>query len=205
MVTAFEASAGDYCHLYEFQFSGGTERYTDAPVDISWGPPSPWTWTALGGHIGYEAIQETAKARSQGVRVTLDGVATTVITHVLGENFIGRTAIIRLAQFSSGTVVADPLTIFDGYMSGDVLINETIGDDSTCRIVTTLTPKMPQFSQVRGIKANLTSHQEHYSGDTFFSHITAVANLKQLWGGYIKTAPVDYPWWPDADGRGGDF
>jgi hypothetical protein len=189
MVTAVQASGGEYCHLYEFQFSGGTERFTDASTDISW---DSQTWTALGGHIGFEGVQELAAIRAQGVRITLDGVDTTIITHVLGENHIGRKALIRLAHFSDGAVVSDPQLIFEGFMNSDFEIVETAGDSPTCSVRTFLTSKIAQFRQVRGIKANQTSHQAHYSADKFFRHITAVADIKQIWGAYVRPG-VDPP------------
>ena len=159
------------------------------------------TWTAI--PISFEGVQETNDLGGSGVNITLDGVDTTSITHVLGENYIGRVAKIYLCHFDSdGTVTSDPLTIFSGYMNGTWTIKEKPQD--TCTVSTRLVPFLSVLKQRRGIKASVHSHQAHYAGDTFFRHIVAIAQKQWHWGGRAgattrRWAPVGPPHTPAGD------
>jgi len=80
---------GVVCHLFELEFSGGTFRFTTAPVDISW---NGYTWSAVGGNLSHGGVTETREFSAQAVRITLDGVSQAVISALLGQSYIGRDA-----------------------------------------------------------------------------------------------------------------
>jgi hypothetical protein len=192
MVTAAQAETGTFCWLMEFAFSGGTDYYATAAQDVLW---SGNTYTALGGNLTFEGVEETFDLQGQGVRLTLDGVDQTIITAILGENFIGRTATIYLAHFAAdGTIVADPEEVYHGLLNSVFTVKET---GQTCSISTFLVSDLTKFNEVRGIRANLASHQAVYSGDTFFRHNTGIKGRKVWWG----PRPV-YP--PGGGGGGGE-
>jgi hypothetical protein len=192
MVTAAQAETGTFCWLMEFAFSGGTDYYTTAAQDVLW---SGNTYTALGGNLSFEGIEETFDLQGQGVRLKLDGVDQTIITAILAENFIGRSATIYLAHFAAdGTITADPEKVYTGLLNTAFSVEET-GD--TCTVSTFLVSDLTKFSEVRGIRANLASHQDAYASDTFFRHITGIAGRKIQWG------PDTYEPPPGGGGGGG--
>jgi hypothetical protein len=379
MQRAILATTGEVFYLFELNFSGGTLRFTTTGHDLSW---SGQTWTALGGHLSFDGVQEQSSLRGQSVPITLDGVNQTVISALLGGSYIGRTAKIYVghivgednevlysedfsqwteintctltsgqtdpfggtaaytladadgAQFTArrtsftptvpqfvvgiwmkygnhanpglwisraagsasitatfvasgvlnsvaysasgglscteyakpepypgdwylvralvdtiatdihycqarpcaaaaadtgnarffgghvafgpeckaysstngaaaagGTIIDAPYMLFSGYMNSSFNITETPND--TCRVRTTLAPRLTRFNQRRGLRADLAVHQHHFSGDTFWRHIAALGNKTIWWGLHPLRADVG-PGWDDEDGHGED-
>ncbi len=195
MVTAATAETGEYCYLLSFAFSGGTLYLTTASTDIDW---SGNTYQAIGG-LTFEAVRETREFTDQSLSVTLDGVDQTVITKVLQQNYIGQTATLHIAHFSSGAIISDPVQLWSGYMNDAWQIRESHGrGGGTSRITTSIVSPFVIFRQTRGIRANVASHSSVYSGDTFFRHLQAIQGRPIFWG----TATVNVSSGETDDGSG---
>ena len=182
MVTAAQSDEGEVFHLISLVFSGGTIFLTTAPHDITW---SGDTYTAVGGHLGFEVVQETTDLTGQGVRLTLDGVDQTIISPLLAQNYIGRTATIRQGHIdSNGDIVVDPEEIFTGLLNSRFEIDESRDPESSGTVIvrTTIISPLVGFRQRRGIRMTLASHQHHFSGDTIMRHISTISSRKVVWG-----------------------
>lgn len=180
MIAAATAGTGEYCYLLSFAFSGGTLYLTTASTDIDW---SGNTYQAIGA-LTFEGVPETRERSDQGVRLTLDGVDQTVITRVLQENVLHRTATIHLAHFSSGAIIADPVQISSGVLSEAWRIREQSNrEGGTTSIETGIMSPFVVFRQTRGIRANVASHSSVYPGDLFFRHLAAIQGRPIFWGG----------------------
>ena len=182
MVTAAKAAEGDLLHLISLAFSGGTLFLTTAPHDVAFDGD---TYVAVGGHLGFDAVQESPDLTGQSVRVTLDGVDQTVISPLLAQNYIGRKGIIRQAHMdSAGVLVVDPVILFEGLLNSSFRVSESRDPDGagTVDVTTTFVSELVSFRQQRGIRATLASHQHHFSGDTFFKHISTISARKVMWG-----------------------
>jgi len=181
MQTAVAAHASEAAHLVVLAFSGGTVRFTDAAQDLLWDGN---TYTALGGLLQFDVIQETSDFAAQGVGMKIDGVSTTVIDTLLSEGYIGRLATIYRCHFdAAGEIVADPVVLFIGYMNDAWQIEEKYSHDrSYCEVSTRFVSPLAKFEQVRGIRADLASHQRYFSTDTFFSHISSTTDRQVNWG-----------------------
>lgn len=181
MDTESAAATGSFAYLISLAFSGGTEYLTTASSDVTW---SGDTYAAVGGHLSFDAIHEVATARPQGVRMTFDGVDQTIISALLGNNYIGRAAKIYLVHFdSSGAIVADPELLFDGLINGQWDI-ETTGD--TVKVSTRVLPPTARFRQRNGIRTSLQSHQAVYANDTIMRHLTALNGKVIVWGRHVQ-------------------
>lgn len=184
MVTAATAETGEYCYLLSFGFSGGTLYLTTASTDIDW---SGNTYQAIGG-LSFEAVHETREFTDQALRLTLDGVDTTIIGNILQENYIGGTATLHLAHFSSGAIIADPAQLWSGYMNDAWQIRESHRrDGGIAKVTTSIVSPFVIFRQTRGIRANVASHSSVYTGDTFFRHLQAIQGREKYWG---QAAPI---------------
>ncbi len=182
MVTAAQAAEGEVFHLISLAFSGGTIYLTTAPHDITW---SGDTYTAVGGHLGFEVVQETTDLTGQGVRLTLDGVDQTIISPLLSQNYIGRVARIYQGHIdSSGDIIADPEEIFNGLLNSAFEIDESRDPESSGTVIvrTTIVSPLVSFRQQRGIRMTLASHQHHFSNDTIMRHISTISARKVYWG-----------------------
>ncbi len=181
MVTAAAAEDGDLLHLISLAFSGGTLFLTTAPHDVVF---SGDTYTAVGGHLGFQVVQESGDMTAQGVRMTLDGVDQTVISPLLAQNYIGRTAKIYQAHMdSAGVLVVDPVLLFEGLLNSSFRVAESRdGDGGTVVVTTTVVSPLVGFRQRRGIRMTLASHQHHYPGDTIMRHVSTISARKGYWG-----------------------
>jgi hypothetical protein len=173
-------------------FSGGTVYLTSAARDIAW---DSQTWSATGGAMSFEAVQETSDLAGQGVKVILDGVTQATISALLSDHYIGHEAKLYLAHLDTdGSVIADPVLLFHGYMNDAWTIKEKRDPSGgVATVETRLVSPLVRLQQVRGIKANQTSHETHYANDTFMRHISALREQDLGWGVGLL-APGWLPW-----------
>jgi len=182
MITAAQTADGDLLHLISLAFSGGTLFLTTAPHDVVF---SGDTYTSVGGHLGFDVVQESGDLTGQGVRITLDGVDQTVISPLLAQNYIGRTAKVYQAHMdSSGALVADPVLLFEGLLNSRFRVAESRDPDGggTVVVTTTVVSPLVSFRQQRGIRMTLASHQHHFSADTIMRHVSTISARKVVWG-----------------------
>ena len=180
MKTAAAAVTGEIFHLFDLGFSGGTLYLTDASNDVLW---SGNTYTAIGG-LGYAAVQENTVLSAQSVRLTLDGVDTSIITRILQQNYIGQTAIIRFAHMATdGTITSNPVIVFQGLMNDAFEVRESFGREGGGATVTTrLVSPFGIAKRTNGIRATVASHSAVFPGDTFWRHTEKVSGRPPLWG-----------------------
>lgn len=204
----------EYAYLYEFEFSGGTLRFTNASFDIDYGGN---TYSAVGGLLQHDQISETQDRRAQGVDVKLSGVDQTVISAILTNNFRGREARIWLIHIDPDTGTHEtPDLVWRGRMNGEFQIEEDRDEDGEAHSVTVSTrivSAMAMLNTVRSVRTNVASHEEmlRRAGqasptDTFFSRIQTLAGKQVYWG---QEAPEESSkhggqTGGDGGGRGGD-
>ena len=181
-----------YIDAYRLWDYGTGIRLTTGSRNVDWDSN---TWYATGGLLSFEAARETTDLSGQSVRVTLDGVSQLAIAAFLAEDYVGGLAELYLAHLDSdGSIMADPVKIFAGYMNHKWTLREHIGEGENYATVSTILmgPAAARFKQVRGIKANLNSHTAHFSTDTFMRHIMALEDGDIGWGVYKASGPADY-------------
>lgn len=187
-LTAIQGQRSEQIHLLELAFSGGTVRFATHPFDVSW---NSVTWSAAGGALSFEGVNETPDISGQRVRVNLDGVSLTAITALLAQNYIGRLAKLYRAHLNPASVIiVDPVLLFLGYMNSPWEITED-WDNAWCKVTTELVSPLAVLEQTRGITADPNSHQAVYSGDTFFTH-TVTKPAGQFGWGIADTVPVQF-------------
>jgi hypothetical protein len=184
-----QAQQSDVVHLLALEFSGGTARFTTGAQDLTW---NSQTWYAAHGGMTFAAVTETPDPSGQRLRITLDGVNLTAITALLAESYIGRLGTLYRAHLTpSGSVVADPLTLFVGYMNSAWDISED-PENGWCKVETELVSPLNVLDQVRGITADPNSHQAMYSGDTFFAHIATKPEGNFTGWGIAEKVPLKF-------------
>lgn len=182
MQTEVAAQQGTIVHLIELVTSGGTTRLSTTPVNLSWNSE---TWIGIGGVMLFDVVAETADEKSSGVQLSLSAVDQTIIAAILNNHFRGRSIKIWLAKLDSdGAVVADPLLIFSGFQNAGWRLSESRDDrgGGTAEISTRAVSRTAELAQSRGIKSNLTSHQQFYPDDTFFQNVPNIAGKPVNWG-----------------------
>lgn len=190
MLTDIAAQTAEEIQFIELAFSGLTTRMVTAAKDVDW---NGLTWQAVGGILEVEAFSESSEDDSAGLRMTLSGVSQAILAQILGQNFRGRAAKVWYAHIdaTTGLVIggnAGPVLMFDGRMNESWDVNETHGDFGAgdVTIATRLSARINEISKIRGIRTNVTSHQNcgitGVTTDTFFSLVGSLVGRKVFWG-----------------------
>lgn len=97
-----------------FDFQSGVVRVWTGLGDKTWDGN---TYTGLGNLGSVSPIEESTDIRANGVSFQLNGVPSTMISTVLGDNYQGRAVKLWFAALdATGAIVADPYLIFSGRM-----------------------------------------------------------------------------------------
>lgn len=183
-VTAITAAVATRVFLIEFAFSGGTVRWTTAPVNLSW---NGFTWTAVGGALNIGEVSESADPTSGGLNLTLSGVDLSAVGLILTNNPRGRTANVYLAFVTgAGTITTTPLLYFSGFMNTPFGVTEQRparqGEPASVQISTRLVPRLVELQRLRMVACDELTHSRFADYDTFFRPVGALAGRQILWG-----------------------
>lgn len=180
-LAAAQSQRAEIFHLLSLAFSAGTIRFTTGPNNVDW---MGYTWSAAGSAMSFEGVNETPDPSGQRLKITLDGVSLAAVSALLSQNYIGRLATLRRGWISAaGTIIADPVILFTGYMNSPWEVSED-WDNRWAKVETEIVSPLAVFNQVRGITADKTSHQRFYPTDTFFAHIVDKPSGEFGWGVY---------------------
>lgn len=197
MNTAVAAETGAVVYLIEINSSDGTTRINTSATDISW---DSQTWTAVGGLLVWDGVQELADLRAQGVTLTLSGVEQSILAEILTYHMRGRAAVINLAHIATdGTIVSDPYEIFSGYLNDRWTVRDTRDEaGGTVTISTRIVSRIAIMERSSPVLCSLSSHREMLRrsgatgaalGDTFFTKLPAVVAEPTYWGTINPTGP----------------
>lgn len=166
MQTALESDHVEFLIFAELDFDSGTERYTSAGMDLSW---NGYTWKGLGGLASISEIRESTTLEAIGVRLSLSGVPTAMISLALQDNPQGRVATLWLAVFDSdaGTLVDTPMAEYVGRM--DVL--QIVRGSQQCTINVNVESRLADFARPSNGRYTDPDHQERVPGDKFFEFV----------------------------------
>lgn len=182
LATDIAASTATFVHLIQLHFSGGVQRISTGSEDLSW---AGQTWTAVGGALGFNAVQESADLSAGTIELQLSGVDQGIIEHLLAETYIGRSAKVWLAHLdaSAGTVIDTPLMLFSGFMNGGYTVSDVrpVDGHGTCTIALRCTDTLSVLDERRGFQTNEISHQSVFAGDRFFQHVNVLAHKNLVW------------------------
>ncbi len=183
---------GEFVYLYQLVHSGGTIRLTNASMTIQ---ALSQTWTAIGGGLVHDVIQETSDRRGQGVKLSLYGVDQTIIAAILSNNFRGHPFQIHLLHFDPDTGVQDtPDLLVEGRQNSDFTIIEDRDPSSQesggiVNVETRITADMSEINQIMSVQCSIASHEEmlRRSGvvapdDKFFARVGTLMNVEVVWG-----------------------
>lgn len=172
-----ELATNDFtmAHLVRMKFSYSTFRYTDYVSDLQ---SSGGNYTAIGHFLDIGSPQETQELRVGTINVTLSGVERSFISLFLNNDWINReVSVDRALISSSGTIIANPFTIFEGYMS-QFQVSES-GDKSD--ITVAVSSHWADFDKKAGRNTNNNSQQYFFDLDKGFEYASSI--VKDLkWG-----------------------
>ncbi len=174
---AAEQRAGWLVHL---ALDSGDVRLWSGIGDLAW---SGDTYQGV-GHLGaIEPIRESPDLASQGLRLTLSGIPSSLVSIALGEHYQGRAARVWYALFDSAwALIADPVQVFGGRV--DVMRLADGAETATIELTAENVLAASAHAEPRFYTD--ADQQAEYPGDQFFEFVPEMVEKTVVWGG----APV---------------
>jgi len=158
----------DQVHLIQFTIGSTIYYRTTAYFDLVFDGN---TYTAGADLLAIPSITESSTVATSTVNFSIEGASQTFISLFFNNDHIHRPVkIIRGYLTDAGALVANPYTIFLGYISG-YAINETT---TTSKISINVANHWANFEMKRGRRTNDNSQQQIFNGDKFFEFSNAM-------------------------------
>ena len=143
------------------------------------------TYTGLGDLLSISEIKETSDVSATGINVALTGVKSSLIAVAKNHEYQGRELTVRLGAFDdSGSLIADPVIIFSGFM--DTMTISEAGEYSTITI--SVENKLVAFERSRVRRYTAEDQKIDHPTDKGFEYVTAIVEKEILWGRPTGTA-----------------
>lgn len=136
------------------------------------------TYIGVGNFGGITAVEESSDIRPYGVKLTLSGIPTEMISQAIGEHYQGRDARLYLALLNDQhQVVNDPVLIWRGRMDHmDVEMGEQAVISLNCE------GRLADWDRPRVRRYNDADQKSRYPGDRGLEFVAAAAEKELFWG-----------------------
>jgi hypothetical protein len=159
----------------EMDFASGVARYVTAGASIAW---NTYDWLAVGNLIDIGPIEETSELSASGIKLTISGVPSSLISLALGEAIQGRRITIWFGLIdSAGALIDTPVKEWEGRM--DVMsVKDTAG---------AATIEMTCESRMAALLGSVTrrytdeDQQAHFPGDDIFKFVPQMTEKVLGW------------------------
>lgn len=151
----------------------GAGNYTDDESNV---------WQGIGGIINIEGVDESIDTAARGIKISISGLDTALVTSVLEEAYQGRRAEMRLGFWNRAlnTVVFTDEPVWKGTLDTD---ESTITGKST-QLTMFCEHRMVDILRKRELR--YTDRDQQFlnpgEGDTGLSHIEAIMDKTIAWG-----------------------
>jgi hypothetical protein len=137
------------------------------------------TYTGLGDLLSISDIKETSDISATGINVSLSGVKTSLIAIAKDQDYQGRELTVRLGAFNeSGSLIADPVIIFSGFM--DTMTIAEAGAYSSITIA--VENKLVAFERAKVRRYTAEDQKIEYPADKGFEFVTSIVQKEIFWG-----------------------
>ena len=154
-------------------------------------------YVGAGSLLTIGEISETTEIAANGVRVTLSGVTSPLITKARDEDYQGRELKVLLgAMDASNGVIDDPIVVFSGFMD-TMTINES-GDIATIQV--SVENRLIEFEKTRVRRYTAEDQKIDYPNDKGLEFVAEMAEKEIVWGRNRVGASGG-----SGGGEGGDF
>lgn len=159
----------------ELQLSSGTIRLCSAPYSMTW---NGQLWVGFGRLGSIEPIKETTTLEVTGLKMSLSGVDSAVLSTAFNEHVQGRTALLYLALLdASYAVLPDPIQEFRGRI--DIMQIDDTGADGTISL--TVENRIADFKRPNVRRFNSADQQALFPGDRFFDFVPDMQEKSIVW------------------------
>lgn len=164
---------------FETEFDSSTLRLSETNWDMAYtGDAGPVTYLGNGWFKGFSAVRENLEAAWDGVTVTLTGVASSLISLVLGqtsEYLIGTLYLVLLD--ANEDIIADPIIMFRGYLD----IPAITLDPESSEITLSYENLLSNLSASKDFRYTKESQALFFTGDLGFDYVPSLQDWEFVW------------------------
>lgn len=136
-------------------------------------------YVGAGTLLGVSDISESSDVQANGVRVSLSGISSSMITKARDEDYQGRELKILLgAMDSSNSVIADPIVVFSGFM--DTMMINDAGESAVISV--TAENRLIEFEKTRVRRYTAEDQKIDYPNDKGLEFVAEMAEKEIIWG-----------------------
>jgi hypothetical protein len=187
LITALQQTVLRPAILVHIDCSTGPVRLWSGVGDLAW-PASPAVvWSGVGAFGGISPITETRDVRAEGIKLTLSGIPTDMVSLALSDAQPGREVNAYLAMFdASDTIITDPFLSFSGLTDSIELFEG--GDTST--IVVSAESALIRLQRANESRFTHDDQQIRFTGDLGFEFNEQLQELALQFGPLGQGVPT---------------
>lgn len=175
MQSAISATEVSPILLFEGVFTSGNVYAWSGYGTISWNGQS---WTGTGTLLSVSEVSENSDTAATGASVTLNGIPQDLISLALAECQQGALGKIYFGVLSNGSVLADPIILFEGKL--DV---PTIDEDAEFASITiTYESRLINLERPRVTRYTKEDQIRLFHGDKGFDYVPSIQDQRITWG-----------------------
>ncbi len=136
-------------------------------------------YIGAGNLLSVGDISESTELQANGIRISLSGVSSVLITKARDEDYQGRELKILLgAMDSSNSMIADPVVMFSGFMD-----TMTINDAGETAIISvTAENRLIEFEKTRVRRYTAEDQKIDFPNDKGLEYVAEMAEKEIVWG-----------------------
>lgn len=136
-------------------------------------------YIGAGNLLSVGDISESTELQANGIRLSLSGVSSVLITKARDEDYQGRELKILLgAMDSSNSMIADPVIMFSGFMD-----TMTINDAGETAIISvTAENRLIEFEKTRVRRYTAEDQKIDFPTDKGLEYVAEMAEKEIVWG-----------------------
>ena len=170
--------------LCQLLFTSGTVYLWSGIGTLSWNGQS---WQGIGSFGQVSPIPETSDLTAAGVKLSLSGIPSSLVTSALGEVRQGAPVTIYQGFLTTaGAVVANPNNAWSGRMD----TCEILEDGSSATISITAESRLLDLNRSRERRYEKQDQSIDFPGDLGFDYVPSLQELSVVWG---KASPSSAP------------
>ena len=175
-LAAIQSAALRPALFVEAHFTSGPIYVWSGVGQIVWGGH---TWTGLGSLGNVSTIDESATVEAKGITLTLSGIDSAFLTHILDEFQVGLPVVVSLGLFDAvGALIADPVASFIGEMDQPTL--DVTGTSATIAI--NCESRLLELNVAVDRRYTNEDQQRDYPGDRGFEFVNSIQEAQIYWG-----------------------
>lgn len=174
--------------LAAVETSSGTVRVWSGTGSLFWGGGSPPDeFIGLGKYGGISSIGETRDIRAQGIKLSLSGIPSDMVSLALDESRPGLPVNIWIGMFDiNGVLITDPYLAFSG-LTDEVNLIEG-GDTSTLEI--SAESELIRLQHANETRYTHDSQQVRFPGDMGFEFVEQLQDFDIPFGPVGNNIPI---------------